>query len=157
MSKSNYITKEGAETLRAELQYLWREKRPHVTREVSAAAALGDRSENAEYIYGKKMLREIDRRIRFLQKRLDALTVVDRLPDQRHKVFFGAWVTIEDEEGESLRFRIVGPDEAPGRSDYVSMDAPMGRACLGKTLDSEFMVRLPRGEKVYIITHIHYE
>lgn len=156
MATSNYITYEGAEKLRAELQFLWREKRPQVTQAVSEAAALGDRSENAEYIYGKKQLREIDRRIRFLTKRLEQLTVVSEKPRQQDKVFFGAWITLEDENGEELRFRIVGPDEAPGMQDYVSMDAPMGRAFLGKTLDECVTVHLPAGKKTFYLTAIHY-
>src|SRR4030066_2380908 len=108
---SAYITPQGAQRLREELDHLWRVKRPQVTQAVSEAAAQGDRSENAEYIYGKKQLREIDQRIRFLQKRLDELVVVDRQPDDANRVFFGAWVRLENEAGKVAEYRIVGPDE----------------------------------------------
>ena len=111
MQKANYITREGYLALDRELKYLWREERPRVTQAVSDAAALGDRSENAEYIYGKRRLREIDRRVRFLTKRLEILTIVDPDPRQEGKVFFGAWVKLEDETGESHIYRIVGADE----------------------------------------------
>ena len=112
VERKRYITPEGYETLRAEADQLWRVERPRVTREVADAAAQGDRSENAEYIYGKKRLREIDSRVRFLNKRLEDLTVVDAPPGDRERIFFGAWVTLEDEEGEAQRYRLVGPDES---------------------------------------------
>ncbi len=111
MAKSNYITREGWQALDRELHYLWREERPVVTQAVSEAAAMGDRSENAEYIYGKKRLREIDRRVRFLAKRLEVLKIVDPDPRQEGKVFFGAWVRVENEQEEQRIFRLVGPDE----------------------------------------------
>jgi len=111
MVRSHYITREGYLALDRELKYLWKEERPKVTQAVSEAAAMGDRSENAEYIYGKKRLREIDRRVRFLSKRLDVLTIVDPSPMQEGKIFFGAWVTLEDEDGNEKVYRIVGADE----------------------------------------------
>src|SRR5512145_764636 len=117
---SKYITPEGARRLREELDELWRVQRPQVTRKVAEAAALGDRSENAEYIYGKRQLREIDRRIRFLSKRLDELTVVERAPPDKTRAFFGAWVTLEDDGGEQVRYRIVGPDETARAQGYIS-------------------------------------
>lgn len=154
--RSRYITPEGEQSLRNELQYLWKEKRPQVTQAVREAAALGDRSENAEYIYGKKQLREIDRRVRFLSKRLDELQVVDRLPDDRDKVFFGAWVTVENEEGEEKRYRLVGPDEFDLSRGYLSIDSPFARALLGKRLDDEVDIRTPEGTHSVVIIAIEY-
>ena len=154
--RSPYITREGAEALRAELLHLLSVKRPEVTAAVSAAAALGDRSENAEYIYGKKMLREIDRRIRFLEKRLQELKVVDQLPAERNKVFFGAWVTLEDEAGEQRCYRIVGPDEIDTERGWISIDSPLARALVKKSLDDEVSVRTPTGETLYVIVAIVY-
>lgn len=152
-----YITPEGERALREELQYLWKVKRPEVTRAVRDAAALGDRSENAEYIYGKKQLREIDRRIRFLSRRLDEVTVVDRLPDDRSRVFFGAWVTIEDEDGQEQTYRLVGADEFDLARGYLSINSPLARSLIGKRLDDEVRVRTPEGFKVVVITDIRYE
>ncbi|MFO7994535.1 MAG: transcription elongation factor GreB [Marinobacter sp.] len=157
MARTRYITAEGEQALREELRYLWKEKRPEVTQAVREAAAQGDRSENAEYIYGKKQLREIDRRVRFLTKRLDELTVVDRLPDDRGKVFFGAWVTIENEEGTENTYRLVGPDEFDLSRGYLSIDSPMARALLGKRIDDEVGVRTPDGWNHVVITGIRYE
>jgi len=154
--RSNYITKEGFRVLEAELDQLWRVERPRVTREVSIAAAHGDRSENAEYIYGKKRLREIDSRLRFLQKRIDELVVVEASPDQEERVFFGAWVTLEDEEGEEHTYRIVGPDEFDPARRWVSMDSPVGRALLGKRIDDVVEVRRPRGDASFRVTDIRY-
>lgn len=154
--KSAYITYEGAQALLAELKYLWKEKRPAVTEAVREAAAQGDRSENAEYIYGKKQLREIDRRVRYLEKRLDVCTVVDRLPADKTRVFFGAWVTLEDEEGELRTHRIVGPDELDHDPAYISIDSPVAKALLKKQEDDEVTIRLAAGEKVYIIDTIEY-
>jgi transcription elongation factor GreB len=125
---SAYITPEGASRLRQELDYLWRVKRPQVTQAVSEAAAQGDRSENAEYIYGKKQLREIDRRIRFLQKRLDALVIVDRAPTDSTRIYFGAWVRLETDHGETVEYRIVGPDEFDLEKGLISIDSPLARA-----------------------------
>lgn len=155
--RTRYITPQGEQALREELRYLWKEKRPEVTQAVREAAALGDRSENAEYIYGKKQLREIDRRVRFLTKRLDELTVVDRLPDDRNKVFFGAWVNIEHEDGREQRFRLVGPDEFDLGRGYLSIDSPMARALIGKRLDDEVGVRTPEGWQTVVITAIEYD
>lgn len=154
--KSNYITVEGEQYLRAELDFLWRNKRPKVTRAVSEAAAQGDRSENAEYIYGKKQLREIDRRVRFLRKRLEQLQVVDRVPDDRERVFFGAWITLENEDGEESEFRIVGPDEFDPKRGWFSIDSPMARALLGKAIDDEVSVNLPKGDATYWIVSVNY-
>ena len=153
---SDYITPEGFQKLQEELDHLWRVERPKVTEAVSKAAALGDRSENADYIYGKKRLREIDRRLRFLQKRTDELTVVDALPERDDKVFFGAWVTVEDEEGDQSTYRIVGPDEFDPARAFISMDSPLGRALLGKEEGDEFSFRRPRGEQTLAIVDVRY-
>ncbi len=139
---SKYITIEGHTRLTEEHDYLWKKKRPEVTRILSAAAAEGDRSENAEYIYRKKELREIDARIRFLRKRLENMVVVDRVPDNTEKVFFGAWVTIENDNGEEKTHRIVGPDETDAKRGFISMDSPMGKALLGKSLDDEINITI---------------
>lgn len=155
--RARYITPAGERQLRDELQYLWKQKRPEVTQAVREAAALGDRSENAEYIYGKKQLREIDRRVRFLSKRLDELTVVDRLPEDTGRVFFGAWVTIENDAGERHRYRLVGPDEFDLSRGLLSVDSPMARALLGKRLDDDVVIRTPEGRSEVVITDIHYD
>lgn len=130
--KTPLITREGYETLKQELNYLWREERPEVTKKVTWAASLGDRSENADYQYNKKRLREIDRRVRYLTKCMENLKIVDYSPQQEGKVFFGAWVEIENDDGDTLKFRIVGYDEIFGRKDYISIDSPMARALLKK-------------------------
>jgi transcription elongation factor GreB len=135
---SKYITAEGARRLREE------------------AAAQGDRSENAEYIYGKRRLREIDSRVRFLRKRLDGMVTVDQPPSDPNRVFFGAWVSLEAEDGEESRYRIVGPDEFDLAPDYISMDSPLGRALLRKALDDEVTVELPGGARKFIIVAIDY-
>jgi transcription elongation factor GreB len=153
---SKYITPEGYRRLNEELQRLWKEERPPITKSVQEAAAQGDRSENAEYIYGKKQLREIDRRIRFLSKRLDGMTVVERVPDDTGKVFFGAWVEVEDDDGKVERFRLVGPDEADGSRGEISVDAPLARALLGKRVDDEAWVRTPHGERCLYVNRIWY-
>lgn len=154
---SRYITPEGERTLREELRYLWKEKRPAVTQAVKEAAAQGDRSENAEYIYGKKQLREIDSRVRFLSKRLDELTVVRESPHDTSRVFFGAWVTLEDEAtGEEVRYRLVGPDEFNVRAGLLSVDAPLARAMLRKRVDDEVIQKTDEGERLWIITAIDY-
>jgi transcription elongation factor GreB len=157
MSNSKYSTPEGARRLRAELDELWLVERPAVTKAVAEAAAMGDRSENAEYIYGKRRLREIDRRVRFLRQRLHGLKVVAGPPPDRSRAFFGAWVTIEDAEGSLRRHRIVGPDEFDREVDYLSMDAPLGRALLGKRIGDELEVQLPGGVLTARITSIDYE
>ena len=154
---SKYITPEGHERLQQELKFLWRVKRPHVTRILSEAAAEGDRSENAEYIYRKKQLREIDSRVRFLTKRLENMKVVRDPPSDSGRIYFGAWFTLEDEEGAERTYRIVGPDEFDPRRGWISMDSPMGRAVLGKALDEEFTVRLPAGEASYVVVDIRYD
>ena len=154
---SKFATPEGARRLREELDRLWRVERPQVTRAVQEAAAQGDRSENAEYIYGKRQLREIDRRVRFLRKRLDGLVVVARPPDDRDRVYFGAWVRLEDESGEETELRIVGPDEIDPARRYVSMDSPLARALMRRRVDDEFSVELPGGARTYVVTEIRYE
>lgn len=150
------ITPEGEARLRAELHELWHVRRPQVTQAVSEAAALGDRSENAEYIYGKKMLREIDSRVRFLSKRLENLKVVADAPSDPNKVYFSAWVTLEDEDGMESRYRIVGPDELDLKLGLISIDSPLARALVGKRLDAEVTVQTPGGEQCLYITAIEY-
>jgi transcription elongation factor GreB len=154
---SPYITPEGYARMNAELKTLWKVERPEVTRKVAEAAALGDRSENAEYIYGKKQLREIDARVRYLSRRLDELTVVDRAPPDRSRVYFGAWVTLEDEHGAQVRYRLVGPDEFDREPDYISIDSPVARALLKKQVDDE--IRLPGADhgRVCWIVSIDYQ
>ena len=150
-----YITPEGFARLAEEHAHLWRVERPKVTQQVSDAAALGDRSENAEYIYGKKRLREIDGRLRFLAKRLEELTVVE--PDSqrsRDRVYFGSWVLVEDDEGEVARYRLVGPDESEPGDGLISMDSPVGRALMGRSVDDEVEVRRPKGTTSYRIVEI---
>ena len=155
--RSNYITPEGFERLRGEYEQLWKVERPKVTEAVSIAAALGDRSENADYIYGKKRLREIDRRVRYLSKRMDELSVVHPDPEQQAgRVYFGAWVTLEDEEGERVRYRVVGPDESEPSAGLISMDSPVGRSLMGRGVDDEIEVRRPRGETTYVVLEISY-
>jgi transcription elongation factor GreB len=154
---SKYITAEGAKRLKEELDQLWRVERPRVTQAVSEAAAQGDRSENAEYTYGKKRLREIDSRVRFLRKRLDGMVTVDQPPSDPNRVFFGAWVSLESEDGEETRYRIVGPDEFDLAPDYISMDSPLGRALLRKALDDEVTVELPGGPRKFFIVKIDYK
>ena len=154
--KSAYITARGMERLRQEEKALWLRRRD-VTRALAAAAAEGDRSENAEYIYRKKELREIDRRIRYLQKRLPDLKVVSGMPDNPGQVFFGAWVTIEDSEGEECSYRIVGPDEFDEKAGYISMDSPVARALMKRHLDDEVRLETPGGVRTVWITDIRYE
>lgn len=155
--KTKLITREGYQKLQQELDFLWRTERPETTKKVSWAASLGDRSENADYQYNKKRLREIDRRVRFLRKTLEDITIVDYNPQQNGKVFFGAWVELENEQNETLSFRIVGPEEIYGRNDYISIDSPMARACLKKEIDDDVVVKTPAGEKLWFINHIRYE
>ena len=154
---SKYITPEGVKKLTEELQYLWQVERPEVTQRVAKAAAQGDRSENAEYIYGKKRLYQIDGRIRFLTKRLDGITVVDQIPEDQDMVYFGAFVTLEDEEGDEVEYRIVGPDEFDLADGKLSMDSPLGKALLGKRVDDEVRITTPKGEKTFIILKIRYD
>ena len=154
--KSPYITPEGYKTLEEELKSLW-SRRAIVTKALAAAAAEGDRSENAEYIYRKKELREIDRRIRYLQKRLPSLKVVSEQPDNPQQVFFGAWVELEDGDGETTSYRIVGPDEFDPATNAISVDSPMARSLLKRHLDDEVVVNAPSGVKTYWIIDIRYE
>ena len=152
---SPYITADGHARLRAELDDLWRRRREVVVH-LSAAAAEGDRSENAEYIYRKKQLRELDRRLRYLQKRLPDLTVVERAPAERGRVFFGAWVTLADEDDEQRRYRIVGADELDPAQHWISVDSPVARALLGRVLEDEVRVQTPQGEATYWVVGIDY-
>ena len=153
---SQYITPEGARRLQDELDQLWKEERPRVTQAVSEAAAQGDRSENADYTYGKRRLREIDSRVRFLRKRLDGMVVVSEPPSDPRRVFFGAWVTLESQDGAESCYRIVGPDEFDRAPGYISMDSPLGRALLRKALDDEVAVELPGGARKFVIVEITY-
>ena len=153
--KSPYITRQGYQRLGAELQALW-QRRHTVTEALSAAAAEGDRSENAEYIYRKKELREIDYRIRYLQKRLPILNVVDHSPDDKQRVYFGAQVTLENDDSECVTYRIVGPDEFDPKINAISMDSPLARALLKKCLDDEVSVVTPGGAQHFIISEIVY-
>jgi len=154
---SKYATAEGARRLREELDHLWRVLRPQVTKAVAEAAAQGDRSENAEYIYGKKQLREIDRRVRFLRQRLEGLVVVTRPPEDRRRIFFGAWVRLEETDGHETELRIVGPDEIDPTRKFVSMDAPIARALMGKRVEEEIAVEVPGGKKIFVVTEVRYE
>ena len=151
------ITRNGYRKLQAELDHLWREERPETTRKVTWAASLGDRSENADYQYNKKRLREIDRRVRYLRKCLENLKVVDYSPQQEGKVFFGAWVEIENEDGKTMTLRIVGYDEIFGRKDYISVDAPMARALIGKDTEDEIFVKTEAGNFEWWIYKIWYD
>ena len=155
--KKVHITPEGAQRLQEELDRLWRIERPRVTREVAAAAALGDRSENAEYIYGKKRLREIDKRIEFLRKRFDQLVVVKPGEVARDRVYFGAFVTLEDESGTELCYRLVGPDESDVASGAISIESLIGRALVGKRTGDEVEVQRPAGRTRLTVLAIRYE
>ena len=154
---AKYITDEGEKILKEELHQLWKVERPQVTQSVSEAAALGDRSENAEYIYGKKRLREIDRRVRYLSKRLEEVTVVSAPPDDQSKIYFGAYVTLEEDNGNKTRYRLVGPDEIDPRKGYISIDSPLGTQLLGKSIDAELLIDLPTGARKYFVINIEYE
>jgi transcription elongation factor GreB len=154
---SRYITPEGRAQLSEELSYLWKVKRPQITQAVAEAAAMGDRSENAEYIYGKKQLRQIDSRIRFLTKKLNELIVVDRPPADTTKVFFGAWVELKDSDGNLFLYRIVGPDEFDPERGFISIDSPMAKALLRKTKGEEVVVNSPRGTVAFVVTSVSYE
>jgi transcription elongation factor GreB len=153
---SPYITPEGERALKDELYQLWKVERPKVTQSVSEAAAQGDRSENAEYTYGKKRLREIDRRVRYLRKRLDVMIVVRQLPSDCNKAYFGAWVELLDENDTIFKYRLVGPDEIDPAKHYISIDSVMGRALLGKAVDSEIKITTPSGVRNYVVTEIEY-
>lgn len=153
---SKYITPAGERRLRAELDELWRVERPRVTAAVAAAAAQGDRSENAEYIYGKRRLREIDARVRHLRKRLEGMVVVNAPPSDPRRVFFGAHVTLQTLSGATLNYRIVGPDEFDQEPGGISMDAPLARALFGKAMDDAVSVTLAEGMQTFTIVDIGY-
>jgi transcription elongation factor GreB len=154
---AKYITPEGAARLRRELDELWRVKRPAVTKAVSEAAAQGDRSENAEYIYGKKQLAEIDRRVRFLRKRLTGIRVVAEAPSDTSKVYFGAWFEVTNADGQRTEYRLVGPDEFDFAPEYISVDSPLGKAVLGKAPGSTISVRTPEGQRRFALTGVRYQ
>ena len=154
---SPYITAEGAAKMRAELRQLWKVERPQVTQVVHEAAKNGDRSENGDYIYGKRRLREIDSRVRYLTKRLEDATIVEDKPRDPSKVFFAAWVTVEDEEtGEQQTYRLVGADEIYPKLNWISIDSPMARALIGKSIDDDAHVKTPAGDRCFIVTGIKY-
>jgi len=155
--KTPLITRKGYLKLKQELDYLWREERPEITKKVTWAASLGDRSENADYQYNKKKLREIDRRVRYLSKCLERLKIVDYNPQQEGKVFFGAWVEIENHEGKVLTLRLVGYDEIFDQKNVISIDSPMARALVGKQEDDEFEVKTEMGTKEWWINRIWYD
>lgn len=155
--RSFLITPEGEQCLREEYEYLWKIERPKVTQEVSDAAKQGDRSENAEYIYGKKRLRQIDSRVRFLLKRLEALTVVAASPADQSKVYFGAWIELEDEDGQLHRYRITGEDEIDLKRGYISVDAPLARGLMGKSVGENVDIQLPAGTMEYAILSVSYQ
>ncbi|WP_435337525.1 transcription elongation factor GreB [Acinetobacter sp. LH3_13] len=156
--KSNLITRSGHDKLVAELKHLWHEERPEITKKVNWAASLGDRSENADFFYNKQLLRKIDRRVRYLGKRLEELRIVDFAPEQEGKVYFGAWVEIENEQGEQKTLRIVGVDEIyDHHPQHISIDSPMARALLSKQVDDEVEVQTPLGKKSWFINSIRYE
>jgi len=152
---SLYITPEGYAALDEELKGLWK-RRKEVVQALSEAAAEGDRSENAEYIYRKKELREIDRRIRYLQKRLPDFKVVHDRPQEQDRIFFGAWVTLEDDDGSETTYRIVGADESDAKKGFISIDSPMAKALLKKAVDDEVRVATPAGEQCLLVCHIRY-
>jgi transcription elongation factor GreB len=155
VSTPNYMTPEGARKLSEEMARL-RAERPKVVQEVADAAAQGDRSENAEYIYGKKRLREIDRRVRYLQKRLADVIVVDRTPDDPTRVFFGAWVHLEDDDGNRATYRIVGADEFDLQRGFISIDSPLARALLKKAEGEEVSAQLPKGTVTFTLVAVRY-
>lgn len=156
-ASSPYITRGGHTVLRTELDHLWRVRRPEVVRALSAAAAEGDRSENAEYIYRKKELGGIDRRVRYLKKRLEVLKVVDDIPTDTGRIFFGAWVDLEDDNETVQTIRIVGPDEFDPEKRWVSMDSPIAKALMGKRVDDEINVQTPSGLKQKWVVAVRYE
>jgi transcription elongation factor GreB len=156
---SPYITADGAAKLRAEVRQLWKVERPQVTQVVHEAAKNGDRSENGDYIYGKRRLREIDRRVRYLTKRLEDVTIVEEKPRDTSKVYFTAWVTLEDQDNPdapSQRLRLVGSDEIDSAQNWISIDSPMARALIAKSVDDEVQVNTPEGKRCFVITAIEY-
>jgi transcription elongation factor GreB len=152
-----YITPAGAQALEQELKQLWKVERPAVTAAVHEAAKNGDRSENGDYIYGKKRLREIDRRVRYLSKRLDEVTIVDRAPDDKNRIFFGARVTLESSDGEELQLQIVGADEIDPKQKKISIDSPIAKKLLGKSLDDEISITTGTEKTIWMVTAICYE
>ncbi|MBO1924114.1 transcription elongation factor GreB [Thiomicrorhabdus sp. 6S3-12] len=156
-NRNNLITPEGRQALEKELDYLWRIERRKTTQAVTEAAAHGDRSENAEYKEGKRKLREIDRRLRFLRKRLEVVQVVPYSPQQEGKVFFGAWVELENDDGEIRRYRIVGTDEFNPAKNFISIKSPMAHALIGKQVDDEVVVQTPEGKKLWWLNEIRYQ
>jgi transcription elongation factor GreB len=154
--RPRYITPEGFRRLAAEHERIWSELRPRVVAEVEAAAALGDRSENAEYIYGKRKLRELDRRLRFLATRMDELTVVEPRPHPSGRAYFGAWVMVETDEGEERLYRLVGPDEADAGHGLVSVEAPLGRALLGKAEGDTVRIERPAGRVEVTVLEVRW-
>jgi len=154
---SPYITPEGKQALDEELDYLWNKRRPLVVQALSAAAAEGDRSENAEYIYRKKELGEIDRRVRFLSKRVDELKVVTETPTKTDQIFFGAWVELEDDNGEMVQYRIVGPDEFDADKGFISMDSPVAKALMKKLQGDDVVIETPGGVANYYISRVQYQ
>ncbi|MDH5632794.1 MAG: transcription elongation factor GreB [Gammaproteobacteria bacterium] len=154
-AKSPYITADGYAALQHETRCLW-QKRTEVTAALAAAAAEGDRSENAEYIYRKKELAGIDRRIRYLQKRMPDLKVIRKVPDNPEQVFFGAWVELEDESGNTVTYRVVGPDELDLQNGWISIDSPLARALMKKSIDDDVRVSTPEGEREYVVVAVSY-
>ncbi|MCE9686119.1 transcription elongation factor GreB [Shewanella sp. AS16] len=154
--KAHLITRKGWEALDKELKYLWKEYRPQITLKVQEAAAQGDRSENADYTYNKRLLRQIDSRVRYLVKRLEELKIVDYSPQQEGKIFFGAWFELENEAGDKVRYRIVGKDELDTKLGYITIDSPMARALIGKQVDDEVVVQTPSGPREWYINLIRY-
>ena len=153
-SKPGYVTPEGYRRFEEEADRLWNVDRPKMAKAVQIAAAEGDRSENAEYQYSKQRLAAIDRRLRFLGQRLKALTIVDEKPPDDGRVYFGCWVTIEDEEGTELTYRVVGPDEIDAEKKWISMDSPMGKSLMGRHVGDEVTVQRPRGEATCEIVEV---
>jgi len=156
-SSTAIITADGQRRLKTELDHLWRERRPEVVRALAAAAAEGDRSENAEYTYRKKQLGEIDRRVRYLSRRLETIRVVDAKPTDRSAIFFSASFEVEDESGNTQRYRIVGPDETDPTLGWISVDSPLARAALKKRIDDEFEADLPGGRRRFVVISVSYE
>ncbi len=151
------VTPQGFQKLKDELDELWNKRRPEVVRALSAAAAEGDRSENAEYIYRKKQLGEIDRRVRYLSKRIVALRVVIERPTDLTAIFFGAWMMLEDQNKKLHHYRIVGPDETDPKLGWISIDSPLARAALKKKIDDDFFAELPLGKLEFVVIKVSYD
>jgi transcription elongation factor GreB len=156
MAGGRYITREGFRRIAEEHERIWSVERPRIVAEVEAAAALGDRSENAEYIYGKRKLRELDRRLRHLSEKMDALTVVEPKPHPDGRAFFGAWVTVEGEDGQERTYRLVGPDEFDVARGFISVEAPLGRALLGRREGETARVVRPAGRASLIVIAVSW-